>query len=131
MFTLAEMSMEELLVLEKEIKKEIEVRNRGNQKMVIYTHDCFDCSKSHMSKYKHWAKRVEHVDTTKANGFAFLGEFLDTRRENRVPEGSIVVEICDTDLKCYEILKEGKVLKCEGNSMSMATFIDKVAEIMI
>lgn len=131
MLNLKEMTMEELQQIEREVREEIENRNKSNQKqLVIYTHDCFGKSKYHMGKYRHWAKKAESVDTSKTNGYAFHGEFLDPRTENRVPEGAIIVETCGSGIKCYEVRKEEKILICEGASGTMATFIDKVAEIV-
>jgi hypothetical protein len=42
-------------------------------------------------RFKAWRKLVTGVDTTKTNGYAFLGEFLRTGRKAEVEVGSLIM----------------------------------------
>jgi len=104
MMNLSEMRNEELLGLIENAKKELVNRNEN---YVVYEHRCSDASKHHLRKYKHWAKIVRYVDTTKSNGYAFIGEFLSVKERQKIPAPAVVVEICDNSLKAYKYDKEG------------------------
>jgi hypothetical protein len=123
---LKEMSIEELEALRKEISEEIASRQRGN--LVLYAHSCKDSSHYHLRKYSHWAKLVRGVDVSKTNGYAFIGEFLSVEAEHKLPVGSIVVEVCDQDIKAYRLTLGGKQKIVEGKRNSMSSVIEAVAK---
>lgn len=121
------MDMETLRALQAQIAAEIKARCSSN--LVIYTHGCKDAAKHHLSKYKHWAKLVTAVDTTKTDGYAFIGDFLRVTSEHKVPVGSIIVEVCDKDILCYIMEASGKHRVYSGSTGSMSSFIDDVASL--
>lgn len=127
MLNLKEMSLEELEALKKAILEEIASRQKTTE-LVLYTHSCKNSARYHLSKYKHWAKLVTGVDTTKTNGFAFQGDFLKVEAEHKLPVGSIVVEVCDTDIFAYRLTSEGKQQIAKGKTKSMSSFIEAVAK---
>lgn len=127
-YELNKLSDDELISLQIEIIKE---KNRRNPKSLIcYENDCIRKSKKHLAKYKHWSKKIDAVDTSKKNGYAFIGNFLPVDRQAGVDDGSIVVERCDTFFKCYKISENNKELLCEGTSKNMFEFINKVNELI-
>lgn len=115
---LKEMNIEELKALLYNVKAEL--KTRESHELVLYTHDCKDRANHHINKYKHWAKLVECIDTTKTNGYAFDGSFLNVQSEHKIPSGSIVVEVCGYDLTAYRCTANGKekIAKCKTNEMS-------------
>lgn len=127
MIQINELSTNELRELQGRIKEELEMRE---VEKVLYTHECKDCAGYHLSKYKHWAKIVRSVDTSKTNGYAFAGEFLDVRSEHRVSVGSIIVEVCGMNLAAYRCTADGKeeIAKCRTNEMSRT--IELLAELV-
>jgi len=120
------MSTEELGRLIEEARKEL--ASRRENKLVLYTHHCKNESRYHLSKYKHWAKRITGVDTTKTNGYAFQGDFLNVREEHKLPVGSIVVEVCGDYVTAYELTENGKKEFATAQRKSMSALIEKVAE---
>jgi len=120
------MSVEELKELIKGARAELE--RRRESKLVLYTHHCKNESRYHLSKYKHWAKRITGVDTTKTNGYAFQGNFLDVRSEHKLPVGSIVVEVCGDDITAYELTENGKKEFATAKRRSMSSLIEAVAK---
>lgn len=94
----------------------------------IYTHDCINAPKAHLKNNKHWAKLVENVDRTKPNGFAFEGKWLDHHRENCVPVGSIVVEVCGDYWQAYEMQLESAVRFASADRDQLPSFIHAVAD---
>lgn len=98
-----ELTTEEIKTLMEELKNELKTREEEKRRLVVYTHHCKGASKYHLNKYKHWCTLVTSIDDTKANGYALIGEFLQTNAENMVPEGSIVVELCGDDYTAYRI----------------------------
>ena len=106
-----------------------ELAGRQNKPLVVYTHECMNASKYHLGKYKHWAKWVKGIDTTKTNGYAFRGTFLNIHQEHKVPVGSIIVDVCDDDIDAYEMTEGGgKKTIAAGNRRKMSSFIAEVAE---
>lgn len=69
----------------------------------IYTHDCADRAKYHLNKYKHWSKLVTEIDSTRCDGYALVGKWLNVTAENLVARGSVVVECCDDDVTAYAV----------------------------
>lgn len=126
MKSIKEMTIEELKELRSQIDTEIKARE-PKKELVLYTHDCKDSANYHLGKYKHWAKAVTAVDTTKTNGFAFSGDFLKVRNEYKLLVGTIIVEVCDTDITCYRLVPEGKEKLYTGDTRSMSSFIEDVA----
>ena len=120
---------EELETLITDAREELNSRTRNiSTELVLYTHDCKDSARSHKVKYKHWSKLVTGVDTTKTNGYAFQGEFLNFNAQHKLPVGSIVVEVCENDITAYEIIKDGYKNLGEEKTNSMSKFIDKLAK---
>lgn len=95
---------------------------------VVCAHDCVRSSNYHHSKYRHWMKLVEKVDTTKSDGYAFGGSFLSCNAEHSVKEGSVIVECCGDDVVAYRITKEGKVKIAAAKRRFMTGLIKAVAE---
>lgn len=83
-----------------------------------------------MNKYKYYSKRITAIDDSKTNGFAFLGEFLNVRKENLIPDGSYILEVCNNmSLKLYKINKESKELVLVGYSNMFVSFIKEAREL--
>lgn len=122
---LKNLTTEELKALIAQIQEELNSRQSPAQ-LVLYTHNCKSSAKYHLEKYKHWAKRVSSVDTTKTNGYAFVGDFLNTTSEHKLPVGAVIVEVCDTKISCYQMQPEGKQKIAEGRTTAMSSFIDEV-----
>ena len=129
MININEMSLSELIELKGQIEKRISELQSHQTKLVVYTHDCWKCANHHLNKYKHWAKLVTTVDTTKNNGFAFQGEFLKVNSENKVPANSIVVEVCGNEIKAYRITETHKEKIDEAKTNAMSNFIDNLAKL--
>jgi hypothetical protein len=104
-----QLTCDEMQKLKQVLEAELRSREADQQPQIIYTHDCWNASKYHRNKYKHWAKHIHSVDTTKLDGYAFIGDWLQVERENYVPSGAIVVEVCENDFTCYRIAEDGKV----------------------
>jgi hypothetical protein len=125
------MKTEELQELKQIISAEIESRLQSTSpRLVLYTHRCKGCSNHHMHKYKHWAKIVKHIDTTKTNGYAFEGEFISPWAEHKLPVGTIVVEVCDMKIKAFRLGENGKELLGEARTDEMSGFIDELAKVV-
>jgi hypothetical protein len=95
------MTLDELKKLKDAVIKEIASREENTSALVVYTHQCSDATNYHKNKNKHWSKLVQHVDTTKCSGYAFVGDFLVFEREHMVPKNSIVVEACGDTICAY------------------------------
>lgn len=98
--------------------------------LVVYEHNCSNISKYHLGKYKHWAKLITDVDTTKTNGFAFQGEWLSTTNQVKVPENSIIVEYrsCEgKEFHLYKMTKQGKEEIAAAERGKLVDFIDTAA----
>lgn len=101
---------------------------------IIYTHPCYDTSKHHAGKYKHWAKLLVAVDTNQKNGYAFTGDFLSCSRQNSVKDGSYIIEFSsckktDEQYVLKQITAEGEEELALGGWKYMIDFIKEVAEI--
>lgn len=127
---LKNMSVEELESLKMKINEEMEAR-KPKKEYAVYSHDCMNTANYHKNKYKHWAKLVTSIDTTKANGYAFGGEFLNTNVEHKVPVGSLVVEVCYNTIKAYRIEANDKVLIDSTKTNAMSALIDKLATMVV
>jgi len=106
-------------------------KQKGEKKMVVYEHNCMDSARYHLRKYKHWAKLITGVDTTKTNGFAFQGEWLQVTSQNLVPNGSLVVEFCGYDgkeFKLYRVSENGKEEIATAERGKLIEFIRIAAE---
>lgn len=76
---------------------------------------------------KGWAKWVQKVDTTKTNGYGFIGDFLNTGKEYDLPVGAVVVMTSPegsvkngwTDGYCYRVTPNG--LKQVSNPINYFT----------
>lgn len=114
------------------VKKGKQNQKEGNgMKMVVYEHDCMGAASYHLGKYKHWAKLITGVDTTKTNGFAFQGEWLQVTSQNLVPNGSLVVEFCGYDgkeFKLYRVSENGKEEIAVAERGKLIEFIRIAAE---
>lgn len=126
---LKNMSIEELENLKTKINEEIGTR-KPKTEYVVYSHDCMNSANYHKGKYKHWAKLVTAIDATKANGYAYQGEFLNINVEHKVPAGSLVVEVCNTTIEAYRITENGKELVDEARTNAMSALIDKLANMI-
>jgi hypothetical protein len=127
MLDLKNMTDEELNNLKAQINEELLCREK---KEVVYTHNCKTASTYHLQKYKHWAKLVTGVDTSKTNGYAFKGTFLAVTQEHKVPIGSIIVEVCEVVITAYRMELNGKKELFSGRTHTMSKFIEKVAELI-
>lgn len=123
-----ELSTEEIRNLIEELKNELKSREE-KPRLVVYTHDCQNRARYHLNKYKHWCKLVNSIDLDKANGYAFIGPFLQITSENMVPIGSIIVEVCDSDYTAYRITGDNeKTVIAEASRGSLRGMIIAVAE---
>jgi len=127
---LKNMSIEELKNLNESINSELKSRKPSEAKLIVYTHDCKNSTNHHKTKYKHWAKVIKSVDTTKTNGYAFVGDFLNIDFEHKLPAGSIVVEVCDKTITAYQITISGQTQIDTSKTNSMSRFIEKIAELL-
>ena len=110
------------------LNRELNHRNT-KQPLVVYKHDCHGSSNYHFNKYKHWCKRVARVDRSRTDGYAFIGDFLKSKTENMIPEGSIVVEVCGRNYYAYRITDEfEKDLIAQGTQGALHSFIIAVDE---
>jgi len=82
MINLTEMSNEDLRNLIAEATKVLNSRT-STQKVKV----TIELSKRH----KCWAKTVTHVDITKSNGYAFVGEFIKANELIELPVGTYVL----------------------------------------
>lgn len=126
---LKNMEVEELKEIKLEIEKLITEKTESKE-LVLYTHMCKDSSNHHLNKYKHWAKKIISIDTTKTNGYAFAGEWLNVKYEHKLPINSVVVEVCHKNITAYVITKNGKEKIDEAYTDSMSNFIEKLNEYM-
>lgn len=124
---LKEMTIEELQALLVEVRREIESRQEKPE-LVIYTHDCKNSARHHRNKYKHWAKLVTGIDTSKTSGYAWQGEFLSVHAEHKVPIGSVIVEVCDNTITAYEMTADGKSKIDSARTNSQSALIDLIAK---
>ncbi|MDY4544817.1 MAG: hypothetical protein SPE00_05850 [Bacilli bacterium] len=122
------LGVDSLKAIRKEISDEIESRKKEK---VIYVHDCYGSSQYHFRSNKHWAKIVTALDDEKTNGYAFNGKFLDCEKENLVPKGSYVVEMCYVNLFLYVIKDDySKELLAQGVKKEFISFIKKCKPII-
>lgn len=129
MLNLKELSIEELNDLLKDVKEEIASRNN---KKIIYCCDVKGNSEYSLKKYKSWAKLITNIDTTKTNGYAFVGNFLNVRTENLVNAGDYVVELVqDQNYFLYKATGDNnKELLLEGKRNNLITFIRECKKII-
>jgi hypothetical protein len=128
---LKSMSTEELKELKEQIKDELDSREK---KYGIYEHDCIASAKYHLGKYKHWAKQLNSVDSSKTNGFAFIGDWLSVNSQNKLPLNSIVVEFkgCEGSgsYTLYRITENGKEKIIDADKTNISELIDKAKELV-
>lgn len=130
MIDLSNYTLEELTELKELVTKTIEAKAPKTEK-VIYINDCKSESNYHHRKYKHWSKAVKHVNTDKANGFAFEGAFIDVIKESLVEKNGYVIEFCGGSLTLYKATGDKEKEKIlHGSYSNMITFIKEVAEIV-
>ena len=131
MIDLSKLNLEELIRLKADAEREIQNRSNTTTKKIIYKTTFSDSSKNHLAKYKHWAKVITNIDTTKPNGYAFIGEWLNKTGENLLNEGSYVIEL-DDDVKytLYQIYENKINRLVEGTQKELITFIYKCNNII-
>ena len=95
---------------------------------VVYEHECKGSARHHLMKYKHWAKLITSVDTSKTNGFAFGGEFLDVNSEHKIDVGSLVVEACGDTITLFRIDEDGKAELAVAQKNKMSALIERAAK---
>jgi hypothetical protein len=95
---------------------------------VVYEHECKGSARHHLMKYKHWAKLITSVDTSKTNGFAFDGEFLDVNSEHKIDVGSLVVEACGDMITLFRIEEDGKLELTKYQKNKMSALIERAAK---
>lgn len=127
---LKELSAEEITTLIAAMKAELKTREAAPE-LVVYTHNCQNSARHHQNKYKHWCKLVNEIDLAKADGYAFLGPFLQFASENMVALGSIVVEVCDTDYTAYRITGDHEKEEiCTARRGSLRGMITTISELL-
>lgn len=122
------LSDEELRNLIAEAQRELD--RRQPKDLVVYTHDCYGSAAHHLNKYKHWAKIVRDVDTTKTNGYAWVGDFLQVIAQHKIPANSIVVEVCGNTITAYRVTTEGKQKINAASTNGQAALIEQVAGLL-
>lgn len=130
MIDLTQLTTQELEELMVQVRQELASRRADTPVLINWLHPCSEASNYHINKYKHWAKLVKSIDTTKSTGYAFEGDFLRVRQQQKVPIGGIIVWTCDKTLVASRITAEGPVTVAEGTYDRMADFIDAVAALM-
>ena len=129
MIELNKYSNEELIKLKEQITNELLKRNP--QKKVLYKTDCYNSSDYHHNKYKHWARIIKSIDETKTNGYAFIGEKIEIRKESLVPINSFIVECCGYDLKIYKVNgNDDKEIILTGRYNKFVSFIQEAKELI-
>lgn len=135
MENLKELSDAQLNSLYESLKEELvavklEVERRNPRSEVQYAHSCKDSAKYHQGKYKHWAKLVKHVDTTKTNGYAWEGDFLSIWKTHYVPEGSVVIEVCGEKMTALSAENGEMVTIGSASTLDQTDLIRQMAEIV-
>ena len=97
---------------------------------IIWKGGCFNCANHHASKYKHYAKIVTNIDTTKTNGYAFEGSWLNWRYENSVNSTDFVLEYCEGNVKFYRADDVENAIKERNYAARAISFIQNCAEYM-
>lgn len=124
-----ELTTEEINTLVAQLKTELKTRE-ATPDLVVYAHDCHNSANHHKNKYKHWCKLVDGIALTKANGYAFIGHFLQFGAENMLVRDSIVVEVCGIDYTAYRVTgdheKEKICTARRGSLRSMITTINNL-----
>lgn len=129
MVELNKYSDEELIKLKDEILEELSKRN--TIKNVLYKFDCYDFSDYHIRKYRHWGRIIKSIDETKTNGYAFIGDKIELRKECIVPVDSFIVECCGDDLKIYKVNgDDDKELLLEGRYNRFVSFVKEAKELI-
>lgn len=124
------LTADELRELIKQAQALLDSKSSALVEYCTYSHDCQDRANYHMGKYKHWAKLVKSVDTTKSDGYAFTGDFLPVDRESRVLVGTVVVERCHNTVTAYRVDKDGKHQINQCDARKMTRLILEVAEVL-
>jgi hypothetical protein len=127
MMNVKEMNVEELRKLKAEINHELA---RREDKFGVYAHDCINSAKYHLGKYKHWSKKIDDVDTTKTNGYAFKGDFLNIKEQHKLKINSLVVEFkgCENTYTLYRMEASGKEEIIEATRSNLIELIEKAKE---
>ena len=124
-----ELTAEEITTIIDQLRAELKTREAAPD-LAVYAHDCQRSANYHQRKYKHWCKLVTEIDLTKADGYAFIGRFLQVTAENMVPRGSVIVEVCGTDYIAYRVVgdheKEELCKASRGSLRSMITTINNL-----
>jgi len=123
---------EELVEILRLVKEEINSR-RARRAEVTYRHNCWDNSNYHLRKYKHWAKVIHAVDTSRTNGYAWQGSWLRIDSDNLVPQDSLVVEFCgdENEVRVYRAIADGtKELVGQAPTNQQVGLIRKVADLL-
>jgi len=109
-------------------KKTAPKKKVSSPKTVTYKHECANSASYHQRKYKHWAKKLTKVDTTKTTGYAFEGEWLSATSQVSVPVGAIVVEYRGCEGKQYHLYKMTETGKKELAAESSKNIVDFIKE---
>lgn len=123
------MPVEDIKKLKNRISFLIDFTFKDTTKKSIYKHDCFGSSTYHFRKYKHYAKVLDSIDATKANGFAFVGDFLSYDKEDVVKDGSYIIEVCHESHRIYKVENDVKELILEGSRKELVSFIKRAKEL--
>jgi len=79
---------------------------------------------------KGWIKHVKDVDTTKTNGYAFIGDFLSPGKLVELPIGSILV-CCDPQGSVAHPRKSGEIRIVTGpDADNLKDATDVIAEVV-
>lgn len=88
---------------------------------------------------KSWAKKLTRIDTTKANGFAFEGDWLQVGRKAELPVGAVVLSFSQAGsrnrpcpiAKIFRVAEDGveEVLAVQGDDWAL-DLRDKAAELV-
>lgn len=128
-------STEALLELKKELTAQLEWVNarleaKAETKKIIWSGACIGCATYHRGKYKHWAKVITSIDTSKKNGYAFQGTWLDYFSENEVLETAWILEYdCNYKYMFYQAGK-GRETAIKGTYSAFVTFRNECVHAM-
>ena len=125
-----DLTNEEINLIISQLKAELRSREAAPQ-LVVYSHDCQNSANHHKNKYKHWCKLVSEIDLTKADGYAFIGQFLQFSSENMLVRDSIVVEVCGIDYTAYRVTGDHEKEKiCTARRGSIRSMITTISNLL-
>jgi len=105
----------------------IEEEKEEKMKMLNYSHSCKGESRKHLVYKAHWAQIVEKVRGTYP---WVIGKMLEVDKEYQVPEGSIIIEVCDGYAVAIRLTELGKEVIADGSyDLDMEYIVSEIARV--